>query len=299
MDRTTTEDRVLFELLQPLLQEIDGIQTIGEEFYATFAAWGTSIVRNIPNILVALVVLLIAFFLDDRVQRSVERLVGLRKGQREVARLLGRMARIGVLIFAVLIVVSIFQWNQILTTFIASLGIAGLVIAFALQDITKNFAAGVLLLILRPFRLDDTIKVKEFEGVVTDISLRATTLRTANGEEVLVPNADVYSSPITNFTRYQRRRHHVTLLAPTTLPIEPVRAQLEATLRRIPGLEAEPAPQVVATAIGAENVTFDAQYWLPSDAPHAARTMTLVIDRLHGHLQSIISEQQPTPTTAG
>jgi small conductance mechanosensitive channel len=286
------KDRVLFELLQPMLQEIDEIQTIGEEFYSTFAELGRSLINHIPQMIIALLVLLIAFFLDDRAQRAVERLVGLRNGQREVARLLGRMARIGVLIFAVLIVVSIFQWTQILTTFIASLGIAGLVIAFALQDITKNFAAGVLLLILRPFRLDDAIKVKEFEGVVTDISLRATTLRTADGVEVLVPNADVYSSPITNFTRYRRRRHHVSLLVPTTLPTERVRLQLEATLREIPGLESEPAPQVIATTINADNVTMDAQYWLPSDAPHAADTMSLVVDRLHSQLAALRNAQQ-------
>lgn len=267
----------------------------GQDFLNSVAHWQQTVINNIPNIVIALIVLLVAFFVDDRAQRAVERLVGLRNGQREIARLLGRMARVGVLVFAVLIVVSIFRLTAIVTSFVASLGIAGLVIAFALQDITKNFAAGVLLLVLRPFRLDDTIKVKEFEGTVTDISLRATTLRTSDGVEVLVPNADVYSNPITNLTRYARRRYHVPITIPATLPTEPVRRELEGALREIPGLETEPAPEVVITALEDGSVHLDAQYWLLAQAGGSAQTKSRVIERLHREVEALkqpATEQQ-------
>lgn len=254
---------------------------LGAQIGCVAEGWRVTLLQNIPGILMALVVLVIALLIDERVQRGVERLIGLRNGQRELARLLGRMARIAVLVFALLIIVSIFRLTAVVTSFVASLGIAGLVIAFALQDITKNFAAGVLLLILRPFRLDDRIKVKDFEGVVTDISLRATSLRTSDGEEVLVPNADVYGSPITNLTRYPRRRYHVALELPATLPIEPARQRLEAALREVPGLEREPAPEVVITASSGASLTVDARYWLPSNSPDAAKIMTQVVERLH------------------
>lgn len=270
---------------------------ISQQFMCVAQGWRVTIVENIPSIGLAVVVLLVAFFLDDRAQRAVERVVGLRSGQRELARLLGRLTRFGVLIFALIIVVSIFRLTSVVTTFVASLGIAGLVIAFALQDITKNFAAGVLLLILRPFRLDDRIKVKDFEGIVTDISLRATSLRTADGEEVLVPNADVYSSPITNFTRFPQRRYHVPLSVPARLPIESIRQQLEATLREIPGVERDPLPQVVVTGVDADTASLDARYWLPSRAPDTAQRTTLVIERLTTLVEQIkaraMSQEQP------
>ncbi|MDP9315853.1 MAG: mechanosensitive ion channel family protein [Chloroflexota bacterium] len=263
---------------------------LGQDFLASVAHWQQTVITNIPNIVIALIVLLVAFFVDDRAQRAVERLVGLRNGQREIARLLGRMARIGVLIFAVLIVVSIFRLTAIVTSFVASLGIAGLVIAFALQDITKNFAAGVLLLVLRPFRLDDTIKVKEFEGTVTDISLRATTLRTSDGVEVLVPNADVYSNSIVNLTRYARRRYHVPIKIPDTLPVEQVRQRLEAALREQPGIESNPAPEVVVTGLEENSVLLDAQYWLLAQAPGAAQLRSQVVERLR---QLVVAHKQP------
>lgn len=254
---------------------------LSQQVSCVVADWRVTLLQNTPRILTALVVLVVALLIDDRVQRGVERVIGLRNGQRELARLLGRMARGAVLLFALLIVVAIFQLTAVVTSFVASLGIVGLVLAFALQDITKNFAAGVLLLVLRPFRLDDRIKVKEFEGVVTDISLRATSLLTSDGEEVLVPNADVYGSPIVNLTRYPRRRYHVALELPATLPVEPVRQRLETALREIPGLERDPAPQVVVTGSAGANLTLDARYWLPSNAPNAASVMTEVVERLH------------------
>lgn len=260
--------------------------SLGDQFFCITRGWITTILAQIPAIIIALLVLTFALWIDDRVQRAVERLVGLRNGQRELARLLGRLARIGVVLLALLFVLSVFRLDTLVTSFVASLGIVGLVVAFALQDITKNFAAGILLLIQRPFRLDDRIKVKEFEGIVTDVSLRATTLRTSDGDEVLVPNADVYTSPITNLTRYARRRYHVPLNIPATLPPEPVRQRLEAALRAIPGLEADPAPQVVITGITAENVIMDAQYWLPSGATNAPQVMTQVIDPLHRMIET-------------
>jgi small conductance mechanosensitive channel len=277
--------------------QCNDLETLGQCLSKLSGGWRESILRNIPNMIQALIVVAIALFIDERAQQAVERLVGRRDGQRELGRLLGRMARIAVLALAALYVLSVFRQTQLVTSFIASLGIVGLVLAFALQDITRNFAAGTLLLILRPFRLDDRIRVKDFEGVVMDISLRATTLRTSDGEEVLVPNADVYSSPIINLTRYPRRRFHVPLTAPATLPIEPLRQQLETVLRAIPGLEQEPPPQVVVTAVSADSVTLDAQYWLLSQAQDTARKHSLVIEQLSAVIRAL-KEQAAQQTSS-
>ncbi len=148
----------------------------------------------------------------------------------------------------------------------------------------------MLLLVLRPFRLDDTIKVKEFEGTVTDISLRATTLRTSDGVEVLVPNADVYSNSIVNLTRYARRRYHVPIKIPDTLPVEQVRQRLEAALREQPGIESNPAPEVVVTGLEENSVLLDAQYWLLAQAPGAAQLRSQVVERLR---QLVVAHKQP------
>jgi small-conductance mechanosensitive channel len=250
-----------------------------------------AIVNYWPQVIATIVIAFVAQFINRRAQQAVERVVNREGDQRELARLLGRAVRIGMIVLEVVVVLALFNATAIVATFVASLGVTGLLLAFALQDITKNFAAGVLLLLLRPFRLDDRIKIKEFEGQVTDVSLRATSLRTSDGVEVLVPNADAYASPITNFTRYRKRRHQLVLNLPLAAPLEATRQQLEQALRALPSIEQEPAPDVVATGMGSDVVTLEAHFWLPATAPDAAARVSAVIE----HLRPIVEQASAQP----
>lgn len=231
--------------------------------------WGEILLTSIPRIVQAVLVLVVVLFVDDRAQRVMEREVAQRSGQRELARLLGRMARIAVLVIGVVIVLGIFQQTNLVASFIASLGVAGLVIAFALQDITKNFAAGVLLLIQRPFRLDDRIRVKDFEGTVVDITLRATALRTADGDEVLIPNADVYSGAITNLTRYPQRRITVPFTLPPGVDVDGVLSSILEEINATPALSTHspttPAPDIVITSVNKDGLQCLARVWVPAN----------------------------------
>ncbi len=258
--------------------------------------WQVTILRHIPQIIQALIILAITLYIDGRLQGAVERAVGQGRGRRELARLLGRLVRIAVLVGGIVIILGIFDQTEVLASFIASLGIAGLLIAFALQDITKNFAAGVLLLIQRPFGLDDRIRVGAHEGIVTDISLRATVLRTSDGHEVLIPNADVYSGAIINLTRYPLRRHAVPVTLPGTVDPASAQAALLAALRQAPRLEPEPPPQVVATTVAKDDLQFEARFWLPSAAPDTPAVVSAVTLALQQEAQAL--REQPVEADA-
>ena len=253
--------------------------------------WGQSILERIPEIIQALAIAVLTLYVARRLQGAVERIVAVGQGPRGLARVLGRLVRIAVLLGGLLIILGIFEQTQVLASFLASLGIFGLLVAFALQDITKNFAAGVLLLIQRPFSLDDRIRVGAFEGTVMDVSLRATVLRTVEGHEVLIPNADVYSGTITNLTRYPVRRH--TVLVTLGLDTDAVAAQqaLETALLRVPQLEPEPRPYVAATAVGKDEQQFEARFWLPSAAPETPAIVSAVTLALQEEVQSIRRQQ--------
>ncbi len=253
--------------------------------------WGESVLAQIPHMIQALVVAIVTLVLAGRLQCTVERLTAEGQRRRELGRLLGRLARIAVIFGGLLIILGIFNQTQLLASFIASLGIFGLLLAFALQDITKNFAAGVLLLLQRPFGLDDRIRVEPFEGVVTDISLRATVLRTADGQEVLIPNAQVYSGAITNLTRYPLRRHVVPITLP--LSVDPAAAQhaLRMALNGVAGLERDPAPHIAATVVGKEDYVLEARFWVRSTAPEMQAIVSAATLELQQAVQIIRGEQ--------
>ncbi len=87
-----------------------------------------------------------------------------------------------------------------LSTLVTAVGVIGIAISLALQDILKNFFAGTYLLFERPFRIGDEISIKEHRGVVETIGIRTTALRTADNVEVLIPNATVFSDVVLNRT---------------------------------------------------------------------------------------------------
>ncbi len=263
-----------------------------------FQRWGRDLLEALPQILQALVVVAITFWADDRVHRAVERAVGQGKGRRELARLLGRLTRIGVLLVGLIVVLSIFDQTGLLASFVASLGIFGLLVAFALQDITKNFAAGVLLLIQRPFGLDDRIRIGANEGVVTDITLRATVLRTVEGHEVLIPNADVFTATIINLTRYPLRRHTVTVTLPLDTDVDAAQGALEAALRRVPGIQPDPPPVVASTGVGKEDLQLEARFWTQSNEPKVPGIISAATHALQQEVQSLRRIGKPEPVAA-
>ncbi|OQY35105.1 MAG: hypothetical protein B6I38_01835, partial [Anaerolineaceae bacterium 4572_5.1] len=110
-----------------------------------------------------------------------------------------RTTRWAIIIWGLFLGLQQVEFN--LTGFVTGLGIVGFTIGFAFQDIAKNFMAGMLLLLQQPFDIGDSIEVAGYAGTVTDIEIRSTALRTFDGRHVIIPNAEVFTGVITNFSR--------------------------------------------------------------------------------------------------
>lgn len=148
---------------------------------------------------------------------------------------------------------------------LAGLGLAGLALAFALQNILENFVAGLLLLIRKPFRRGDQVVTNDFEGTVLDIDLRVTHLRVFDGEVVLIPNATVFTEPITNLTRLGHRRTRVIIGIDYRDDHHAVQDLLLGALTEIDGVLDSPAPEVLLTELGESSVDFEVAYWTAPD----------------------------------
>jgi small conductance mechanosensitive channel len=168
-------------------------------------------------------------------------------------------------------------WSQAALSFLAGLGIVGIAIGFALQDIVKQFAAGVLLLMLRPFNIGDNVKIGAFEGNVMQVQLRATVLKTADGNEVLIPNADVYTTAITNHSRYQLRRHDIPLNLTPVPDLTRTSAALSQAAQSVPGVVDNPAPQIVALGIDGAVLKVEVRCWIDERASNVEAVKTAVI----------------------
>ena len=162
----------------------------------------------LPRLVVALVVFVAALVVAGFFGRLVRRALEKRNTDPELTLLLTQLTRWGTVVVGC--VVALQQVDFDLTAFLAGLGILGFSVGFAIQDVSKNLVAGLLLLLQQPFDIGDVIEVKGYLGAVVTVDLRATELRMLDGRNVLIPNADVYTNPIVNYGRDTRRRIQLT-----------------------------------------------------------------------------------------
>ncbi len=175
----------------------------------TLTSLWTALLANLPLIVIGVLILVLGVLAAGWIARTVVRGLGRTNADAMVISLSSRLIRIAVVIAFVLLALSVAGVS--VGAALASLGLAGLALAFALQNILENFVSGVLLLIRKPFRAGDQIQVADLEGTVDEIDLRVTKLIDYDGELVLIPNADVFRSTLVNRTKRGVRRTTVTV----------------------------------------------------------------------------------------
>ncbi|MDQ4099581.1 MAG: mechanosensitive ion channel family protein [Chloroflexota bacterium] len=157
----------------------------------------------------AALILIIAYRLGRVGQNRIEVALSRRAYGANGAVLIGRLTAVAIMIVALLIVLGRFGANW--TGLLAVVSAGTVAIGLALQDVLKNFVAGVYLLLERPFLVGDAIRVKDVEGTVHGIDIRATVIRNLRGELVLVPNATIFTETLTNRSRSGTRRLDLTI----------------------------------------------------------------------------------------
>ncbi len=208
----------------------------------------------------AAVIVVITIVLARAVRTVTMRQLVRQRAHANATILLGNLAQLGVIVLGLLIILAIYTqgaFGWILT----SLSVVGIVIGLSLQDILRNFFAGVWVLVERPFRIGDTIDVSGYSGVVEEISFRTTQLRTADGRQVIVPNGDFMTKPVVNLTRFPLRRGVVFLAldAASELSTDAVKAAIASVSQ----IAKDPAPTVELRRVANGRARYQITFWAP------------------------------------
>ncbi|RAL21706.1 hypothetical protein DL240_12695 [Lujinxingia litoralis] len=156
---------------------------------------------------------------------------------------------------------------------IAGLGVTGLVLGFALKDTLSNFAAGMLILLYRPFDIGHFVEITGITGTVLDLTLVSTVLSTPDNKRITLPNSSVWGNPITNFSEADTRRVDVPVGIAYDADIDEAKAIFDKILADNPKVLQDPAPAVVMTGLGDNSVDFSMRAWVDTDdywAVHSA-----------------------------
>jgi small conductance mechanosensitive channel len=220
-------------------------------------------VANWAALLFALLSLVIGWLVARLVYRLIGRLLPQTYGvSRNFAPLLAQAARYGIIIFAVVTALSFLGVPT--TSLLGVLAAAGLAIALALQNTLANIAAGIMLIWLRPIAVGEYIVGNGVAGVVVEIGLFGTRLRSTSGLYIFTPNLQLWNGAITNHSREPRRRIEVSVTAPDTVNVATVRKLLLKIATADRRIYPDPPPDVHVVSFTGDNVTLQLRAWAPT-----------------------------------
>jgi small conductance mechanosensitive channel len=241
-----------------------------DQFIAFFIA-GT------PKLLSALLIFIVSLYFARLISNLLRRVLQRRRAPLGVVQLLGQLVLWSIIMAG--LITALQQFVDV-TAFLTGLGILGFTIGFALQDIMKNFASGVILLLQQPFHVGETIGVKGFDGTVLAIDLRSTEMRASDGRIVILPNADVLANPIINYSRANQRRVELSLNLPHASEPGTTRQILLDAIQSVPGFVSEPEPVIVFNSLSDHAMELNANFWVDmtkTDAFHAKDAVLLKV----------------------
>lgn len=220
-------------------------------------------VANWAALLFAALSLIIGWFVARLVYRLIGRMLPQSYGvSRNFGPLLAQAANYGIIIFAVITALSFLGVPS--TSLFAVLAAGGLAIALALQNTLANIAAGIMLIWLRPIAVGEYIVGDGVAGVVVEIGLFGTRLRSTSGLYIFTPNLKLWNGAITNHSREPRRRVEVSLTAPDTINIATVRKLLLKIATSDRRIYPDPPPDVHVASFTGDNVTLRLRAWAPT-----------------------------------
>ncbi|SDK62331.1 Conserved TM helix [Catalinimonas alkaloidigena] len=224
--------------------------------------WVEKIIIMLPNLVVAILIFLIFYFLGRLVRRIVDKPLHRLTHSRAIADLMVNLIFIGLVALGIFIALTVLQLQGAVTSLLAGAGIIGLALGFAFQDIAANFMAGMLMAVRRPIRVGDIIKSNDFFGTVMQINLRDTVIRTFQGQIVYLPNKDVYGSAIENYTMEERRRVDLDVGVSYGDDLRKVREITIKAIESLDMIDKEAGVTLFFKEFGDSSINFTVRYWV-------------------------------------
>jgi len=171
---------------------------------------------------------------------------------------------IPIILLGVYFVLQVAGLTRLAVTVLGGTGLFGIVVGFAFRDIAENFLSSILLSVRNPFRTGDLIEVDGHVGIVENLNIRSTVLRTLDGNYVQIPNANVYKSTIKNYSSSERRRADFVVGIGYESPTTKAQTLIANVLRQHPAVLETPEPLVLVEELGAATVNLRVFYWFAS-----------------------------------
>jgi small conductance mechanosensitive channel len=229
--------------------------------------WYVHLVKMLPNIVLAIIVLSIAIYAAKFIRKLANRLIIRFSGHEEGTNLLATIIYLAVIFVGLFVALDILQLGKAVSSLLAGAGILGLAVGFAFQDLTANFISGVYITFKKPFQVGHTVETNGSIGNIEDIQLRTTTIRTFSGLHLMIPNKDIFQKSLINYSLTPARRIELELLIPIENDLEKVVEVSKEAIHKMGYLFEEKPVEVYFTEITQGIAKVSVWFWISNHLP--------------------------------
>ena len=224
---------------------------------------------QLPLIGVGLIVFLIFVGIAFIVRRVITASLLKAKVDEMLASLISRMVNVLIIVIGLFVSATVIVPGISPGDLVTGLGIGSVALGFAFKDVLQNLLSGFLILLYRPFKIGDQIKVTDFEGVVEEITVRSTNITTSDGERVVIPNSSMFMESVVVRTAFPVRRSKAIVGVAYGEDINKARSVLLEVLKNTEGVVSTPAPDVDVKELADSSVNFELLFWTDSKQKEA------------------------------
>jgi small conductance mechanosensitive channel len=230
--------------------------------WAKVQAMLDSLIVMLPNLVLAVIVFALFYAAAKAFKKLVRRLTRRHRQARSLGLVLGRLSQGLIVLVGLFVALSIVIPSFKAGDLIQLLGISGVAIGFAFRDILQNFLAGILILLTEPFKIDDQIIFKEYEGTVENIETRATTIRTYDGRRIVIPNSDLFTNSVTVNTAFGHRRLEYDIGIGYGDDIDRAKELILDAIASVDKVLKDPPPEALVMELADSTVNIRARWWV-------------------------------------
>lgn len=234
------------------------LRLLGEKLWE----WYETIIAHIPNVIFAAIIIFIFGSLAKTLKKTVAKYLPKVSQNKSINSLALNVISIGTMLIGAFFALEVVGLDKAVTSILAGAGVVGIALGFAFQEIASNFISGVLIALSEPYELGDIVEVEDTLGEVTDIELRITTITTFDGLEVLIPNKDMFTKPVTNYTRTPKRRVDIPVGVSYGDNLHRVEEITIAALSKMENLIPGHQIELFYTEFGDSSINFTVRYWI-------------------------------------
>ena len=246
-------------MIQDIQEQVaEPVQTVVQKL----EGWLDSFISLIPNMAVTLLLIVIFLVLAKLGSKLFKKLFSKTSNNEALEQLFSTIIYVAILSIGLFIMLGVLGLDKALTSILAGIGVIGLALGFAFQDIAANFLSGIILAFRRPFKSGDIIESKDIMGKVTKTNLRDTVIETFQGQEVYIPNKDFLQHAFYNYSALEKRRVDLAVGVSYADDLEKVEDVVLSAIKNLEGVIDKDKIVFDYAEFDSSSINFNIRFWI-------------------------------------